>query len=149
VQTRHRFFVVPAIAVALAVGAAAAGCGGHHRHDGDPEKAQRRAQRHAERLLDSVEATPEQKSRAQAQVEKVVTRAFAFKARQKQVHADLLDLWTAPKLNQKKLDRLTQRESEEMKEMIQSISESFAELHDTLDVEQRTKIAERIRRHLD
>ncbi len=129
------------------------GGGHHHRHHGgpghgagtmSPERADARIDRMAERLVGSVDGTPEQKQKVSE-----IAKAAAKDLRElRQQAGDLrrqgMDLLKAPTIDRTALESLRSQQMTVADAISKRVATAFADAAEVLTPEQRVKLAERI-----
>ena len=138
------------------------GRGGHHRHHGDhhggpgrgagpmsPERVDARIDRMAERLVSSVDGTPEQKQKVGE-----IAKAAAKDLRELRKQAgDLrrqgMDLLKAPTIDRAAIETLRSQQMTVADAISKRVATAFADTAEVLTPEQRSKLAERMQSRRD
>jgi Spy/CpxP family protein refolding chaperone len=142
---------LPIIALALGAGAlvltafSGGGCG-HHR-PADPEAVAARVTEHVDDALDDLDATPEQRTRIRAIVERTLAAGRPLHEDGKAAHAEALAQWKATTPDAAKLHALVDERVEALRAFAHQAVDGAVEAHDVLTAEQRAKITTKLERH--
>ena len=139
------------LAGALAVGACSHG---PHRgwHDGpassamDPERAARFTERMADRIVDAVDGTPEQKQRIQAIASAAMTDLAPLRDRTREARRQSVKLLSAATIDRAAIEALRAEQLALADGASRRVVQALADTAEVLTPEQRTKLAERMQR---
>jgi len=153
-----RMKYVAAVALVLALGGAGLVWAGQkavsslaaaHGHGGGFELGGRAARLHVEfavdRALRAAEATPEQRDRVDAIVQKAFADHDSFRDQHRELHTQALALLTAPTIDRTQLESLRARHMQIAEEGSRHIATVVADIADVLTPEQRQKLAAHVR----
>jgi Spy/CpxP family protein refolding chaperone len=136
-RNKHVILIV-ALLAALPV-LAVTGC--YHK---TPEQ---RAERVVQRLAATLELDTAQREKLEKMKENFLAkRSDMMKMRQETIN-DLNEIMLSPQLDQARLNARTEKIQAHTSDLIRFISTEFAELHDMLTPEQRSKLVEKMEKH--
>lgn len=134
---KHIIFIV-ALLMALLVFFVAGCC---HK---TPEQ---RAERVVQHLVTTLKLDAAQKAQLEKMKEEFLAkRSDMIKMRQETMN-DLKEMMMSPQLDQARLNMRTEKIQENTSDLIRFVSAKFAELHDMLTPEQRSKLVEEMEKH--
>ena len=138
------------------------GRGGHHRHHGDhhggpghgagpmsPERVDARIVRMAERLVNSVDGTPEQKQKV-SEIAKAAAKDLREMRKQSgDLRRQGMDLLKAPTIDRAAIETLRSQQMTVADAISKRVATAFADTAEVLTPEQRSKLAERMQSRRD
>jgi protein CpxP len=139
-----------AIVALLALAGAGAAWAGHHRggagcRDGASGFGHKFARLHMEfavdRALRAAEATPDQRTRVEAILEKAFAERDAFRAQHRDLHDEALAVLTSDVVDRDRLESLRARHMQAAEQGSRRITAMIAEVAEVLRPEQRQRLA--------
>lgn len=141
------------LAGALAVGACSHG--GHRGwHEGatsgqmDPERAARFTERMADRVVDTVDGTPEQKAKIQAIAQATMADLLPLRDKTRAARRQSMQLLSAATIDRAAIESLRAEQIALADGASRRIAQALADTAEVLTPEQRTKLAERMQRRM-
>ncbi len=135
-RSKYILIVLPAVLLALV----AAGC----CHQRTPEQ---RAERAVQHLVTTLDLDAGQTAKLEKMKEEYLARRPEMvKMREETIH-DLKEMMMSPQLDQARLNARTEKMQAHTGDLIRFVSAKFAELHDMLTPEQRSKLAEEMEKY--
>ena len=138
------------------------GRGGHHRHHGDhhggpghgagpmsPERVDARIDRMAERLVSSVDGTPEQKQKVSEIAKAAAKDLRELRKQSGDLRRQGMDLLKAPTIDRAAIETLRSQQMTVADAISKRVATAFADTAEVLTPEQRSKLAERMQSRRD
>lgn len=132
----------------IARAAGAGGWGGHcgAHHDVDPDEARAHVGDFADRMLDDVDATEDQRDAVHAILDTAVPEALRIRDAGSELKTDLRAELTSPDLDPQALEDLRQDGLSLFDRATGHALDTYVQLSDTLTADQRAELAERMER---
>jgi Spy/CpxP family protein refolding chaperone len=101
-------------------------------------------------MLEEVDATPQQREQVRAIADRLREKGRALRAeRDQSEHAALVAQWEQGNLDRARLLAHVNERAERMKAFGQDVADAMIEVQNILTPEQRAKVAEKMRRHME
>lgn len=125
---------------------------GHgHGHGHGPMSAEdmsRRIDRMVERVLSSVDATPEQKQKVAAIAKQAATELAPLRETARASRRQAIDLLAAPAVDRAALERLRATQLQSMEQASRRVTQALADIAEVLTPEQRAKLRARMEQRM-
>lgn len=145
-MTKTKWFVMAGLLVTVA--ALGAGCMGRH-HGRDPEKMKAFVSARVDDLLDDLDATEDQRTRIEAIAARLLAEGERLRADHAAVRGEALERLTAETPDVARLHALVDGRTEAMRAFAHQLVDGLVEAWAVLTPEQRVKLDEKLRRHLE
>jgi Spy/CpxP family protein refolding chaperone len=133
----------------LAAGVAVLGATGCGHHRPDPARMEKLVTSRVDDALDDLKATPEQRQAITAVKDRLLVSARALRGDHQATATEALGLWEAASFDRSRALALVDARLDAMRTMAHEAVEAAAEVHATLNPEQRAQVARKLHRHVD
>ena len=108
----------------------------------DPAAMKERADFMAERMLDRVDATPEQRTKVKASLQASIDELLTLRGQHKANREAMVAVLTQPAIDRSELERIRSAEMQLAERASTTLTTTLADIAETLDPAQRKQIAE-------
>jgi len=138
---------------AIAIGVAAlaaigllAGFAGRMEH-GDPQRAKEFMSKRIDRMLDRINATPEQRAKINEVKDQLLQESTAMRQAQRDLKKELMAQWQNPQVDAAKVHAIVDQKVEAFRAMAQKAADAAIQVHDVLTPEQRAQLQKELSEH--
>lgn len=131
------------IAVATVLGLSLTGCRGRGM---DPDRVAKQLSYQVEDLLDHVDATPAQRTRAEQLEQQLITDLTPLMKENEAARAELVEQWKKPAPESGKVHALIDAQLDSIRALTHKLADATIEFHQLLTPEQRQVVTKRLDR---
>jgi len=113
----------------------------------DPQRAQEFMSKRIDRLLDQINATPEQRAKINEIKDQLMQQGTALRQAHRDLKKELITQWQSPQVDAAKIHAMVDQRVEEFRARAQQAADAMVQLHDVLTPEQRAQVQQELSKH--